>query len=82
VKWQVAALLLCLGLVPAGIVTLRGRLMDRLVGLELATILVAQLCLLWSVAVSRPTFVDVGLAVGVLSFGGGLVFARFLERWL
>ncbi len=80
--WSVATLCLCRGLVPAGLVTLRGPLADRLVGLELAAILTAQIALLWAVAVHRPSFVDVGLAVGVLSFGGGLVFARFLERWL
>lgn len=80
--WKLAALLMCLGLVPCAIVTLRGRLLDRLVGLELAGMLVAQICVVWAVAVDRPPFVDVGLTVGVLAFGGGLVFARFFERWL
>lgn len=80
--WKVAALATALALVPAAIVSLRGRMIDRLVGLELVGMLTAQLCVLWAVAVDRPSFVDVGLTVGVLAFGGGLVFARFLERWL
>lgn len=80
--WMVATAVLALCLIPAGIVSLRGSLVDRLVGLELAGIVVAQLCLFFTVAVKRPAFSDVGLAVAVLAFGGGLVFARFFERWL
>ncbi len=32
-------------------------------------------------AIGRPIFLDLGLALAVLSYGGALVFARFLERW-
>lgn len=80
--WAVATLALALALVPAGLVTLRGRLVQRLIGLELTSMIVAQMGLLWMVAIHRPAFVDVGLTVAVLAFGGGLVFARFAERWL
>ncbi len=80
--WSVAAIVLCAGLVPCGVVTLRGRLLDRLAGLELAGLLLAQICVLWAVAIDRPAFVDIGLTIGVLAFGAGLVFARFFERWL
>jgi hypothetical protein len=48
-EWSVAALALLAGLVPCGVVCLRGGPVDRLV---------------------------------LLSFAGGLVFARFLERWI
>jgi multisubunit Na+/H+ antiporter MnhF subunit len=80
--WGVAALVLSVGLVPCGIVSLRGRLLDRLAGLELAGMVLAQVCVLWAVAIDRPAFVDIGLTIGVLAFGAGLVFARFFERWL
>lgn len=80
--WSLATLALAVSLVPAGLVTLRGGLMQRLIGLELASMIAAQLALVWMVAIHRPPFVDVGLTVAVLAFGGGLVFARFLERWL
>jgi len=30
----------------------------------------------------RFPFYDIALAAALLSFGGGLVFIRFLERWL
>ncbi len=80
--WALATAALALCLIPAAIVSLRGELIDRLVGLELTGVVTAQLCLLWTVAQHRSSFADVGLAVAVLAFGGGLVFARFLERWL
>jgi multicomponent Na+:H+ antiporter subunit F len=80
--WLVGSLVMALALVPAVVTTLRGRLADRLVGLELAAILMSQLLFLIAVGEKRVAFVDVGLAVALLAFGGGLVFARFLERWL
>lgn len=80
--WTVATLALTLVLVPCAVVTLRGRLIDRLVGLELTGIILSQVLVLWAVAARRPPFVDLGLTVGVLAFGAGLVFARFFERWL
>ena len=30
----------------------------------------------------RAPFTDLAVALALLSFGGGLVFARFLERWM
>jgi multicomponent Na+:H+ antiporter subunit F len=80
--WLVGAAVMTVALVPAVITALRGRATDRLVGLELAGILMAQMLVLYSVGVKRVSFVDVGLAVAMLAFGAGLVFARFWERWL
>jgi multisubunit Na+/H+ antiporter MnhF subunit len=82
VIWTVGALAMAATLIPCAMVALRGRLIDRLVGLELAGVILAQVLVLWAVAVRRPVFVDIGLTVGILAFGAGLVFARFLERWL
>jgi multicomponent Na+:H+ antiporter subunit F len=31
---------------------------------------------------NRPSFYDLPLTLALLSFGGGMVFARFLQRWL
>jgi multisubunit Na+/H+ antiporter MnhF subunit len=33
-------------------------------------------------AYDRIPFVDLALTLALLTFGAGLVFARFLERWL
>ncbi|MEA2508926.1 MAG: multicomponent Na+:H+ antiporter subunit [Actinomycetota bacterium] len=56
--------------------------MDRLVGLELASVIVCLILLLLAQGLHRPPFFDLALALALLSFAGGLVFARFLERWV
>ena len=33
-------------------------------------------------AYDRSIYFDLALALALLSFAGGLVFARFLERWV
>lgn len=80
--WLVGAAVLTVALIPAVVTTLRGRSTDRVVGLELTGILLSQMLFLYAVGAKRVAFVDVGLAVAMLAFGAGLVFARFLERWL
>ena len=80
--WLVGALVMALSLVPALVTSLRGRAMDRVVGMALTAILLAQLLVLIAIGERRVAFVDVGVTVALLAFGGGLVFARFFERWL
>ncbi len=81
--WLAGALALCAGLVPCALVCLRAQdPADRLVALEMAAIVVSLALVLLAEAMQRPLFLDLALTQAVLSFGGGLVFARFLERWL
>jgi multicomponent Na+:H+ antiporter subunit F len=80
-EWTVAAFALLLGLVPCGVVCLRGEPTERLVGLEMAANLEALVLLLLAVAYRRSIYLDLALALALLTFAGGLVFARFLERW-
>ena len=79
-EWAVAALALLAGLVPCGVVCLRGSPVDRLIGLELAGTVDTLVLLLLAQAYDRAIYFD--LALALLSFAGGLVFARFLERWI
>ncbi len=69
-------------LVPCGIACLRGDALNRLVGLEAAGLIAALILLLLAEGLRRAPFTDLALALALLSFGGGLVFARFLERWM
>ena len=80
--WLAATLALLAGLVPCGIVCLRGDVVERLVGLEMAGVVVTLVLLLLAQVVGRVVYVDLALALALLSFAGGLVFARFLERFL
>ncbi len=78
--WLIAALILSVGLVPCGIVCFRSSVLDSVVGLQLAGGVTASMILLLSVGSGRSPYADVALLLAILSFAGGLVFVRFLER--
>ncbi len=80
--WSLAATVLLLALVPCGIKSFRGTPMQRLVGLEMSSAVVTLLLLLLSQSAKMPSFYDLTLTLALLTFGGALVFARFLERGL
>ncbi len=80
--WLLAAAVLLFALVPCGIIAFRKRPIDRLIGLEMAGLIETLLLVLLAQGFHRIPFYDLALALALLAFGGGLVFARFLERWL
>ncbi|HET9183909.1 MAG TPA: monovalent cation/H+ antiporter complex subunit F [Candidatus Angelobacter sp.] len=80
--WLISATVLLFTLVPVGIVAFRGDTMDRMAGLEFASIITTLILMLLAQGFQRIPFYDIALAAALLSFGGGLVFIRFLERWL
>jgi multisubunit Na+/H+ antiporter MnhF subunit len=80
--WLVAATVLLVGLIPCGWVLLRGRLLDALVALELASTLVTIVLVLLAEGFHRSSYFTLPLVLAAASFVGGLVFVRFLgERW-
>ncbi len=81
-EWLVAAAVGLLTLVPCGIVCAKGSPIDRLVALEMAGVVDAVILLLLAQGFHRDIFFDLALALALLSLAGGLVFARFLERWV
>jgi multicomponent Na+:H+ antiporter subunit F len=80
--WLISATVLLFAFIPVGIVTFRGDPMDRMVGFEMAAILTTLILMLLTQGFQRIALYDIALAAALLSFGGGLVFIRFLERWL
>lgn len=77
------ALGLCVGLLPCALVCLRAKdPLERLVALEMAAVLMTLAMVLLGEAMERSLFLDLALTQALLSFGGGLVFARFMERWV
>jgi multicomponent Na+:H+ antiporter subunit F len=81
--WLAGTTALCACLVPCAAVALRARnVFDRLVALQMAAVLASLAMILFAEEMRRPLFFDLGLALAILSFGGGLVFAHFLERWV
>ncbi|MGH2734515.1 MAG: MrpF/PhaF family protein [Actinomycetota bacterium] len=67
---------------PCAIACSRGGPVDRLVGLELAGTIDTLILLVLAQAYDRDIYFDLALALAVLTFAGGLAFARFLERWV
>ncbi len=80
--WLIAGAIVSSSLVPCADMCLRGSPERRLVGLEMAGMLVIIAMILFTIGFGRSIFIDLPLALAVMSFGGGLVFARFLEKHL
>lgn len=80
--WDAAGMAVAAGLVPCADMCLRGSPERRLVGFEMASLLLTLAMVLFTVGFHRSIYIDLPLALAVMSFGGGLVFARFLEKHL
>jgi multicomponent Na+:H+ antiporter subunit F len=80
--WLWAAAGMLLTLIPLFFVCFRGELGDRLVGLEMTGCVATLTMVLLIEGLKRPSFYDLPLTLALLSFGSGMVFARFVQRWL
>jgi multisubunit Na+/H+ antiporter MnhF subunit len=80
--YLIAAAVLLAGLGPLLWLCLKAPLMDALVALELAGTIATLVLLLIAEGTQREPFFDLAIVSGVLSFAGGLAFARFFERWV
>ena len=74
------AIALLLALLPMAYVAMRGRVEDGLVALQLAGALatIAVVCL--GVGLGSTAFTGLAVITAVMTWVGGLVFARFLDR--
>lgn len=80
--WLAVADLLVIALAATGWVSARGSALDRLIGLETASVLTLLLLLVLAQAFGRSAYLDVALCLAFASFMGSLALLRFLERWL
>jgi len=80
--WLVAAAVQLVTLGAAGLAALRGDAIERLVVLELGGVFVTFELVFLAEGYERPVFLGLALTLALLTLSGGLVFARFLERWL
>jgi multicomponent Na+:H+ antiporter subunit F len=67
---------------PLGFGAVRKRPLDALVALELAGSLTVLTLLCFAEGFHRSFEYGVAVIAAVMSWAGGLVFARFLGRWL
>ena len=80
--WMVMATATGASLIPCAWSCLRGSPERRLVGLEMTALVITIVMVLVTVGEGRLIFMDIPLALAVLAFGAGLVFARFLDKHL
>jgi multicomponent Na+:H+ antiporter subunit F len=80
--WLIATTVLLAGLAPCLWVATRGTIVSALAALELASTITTLALLMIAQGLRRDPFMDLALVSAILSFAGGLTFARFLERWV
>jgi multicomponent Na+:H+ antiporter subunit F len=78
----VASIAMLLALALPAWVAVRGVLAQRLVALELCSVVTTLVLVCLSLAFGQPSFLDVAIALVVLSLPGTLVLTVCLERWL
>lgn len=80
--WVWAGAAVTAALAPCAWMCLHGTPERRLVGVEMASILITLAMVMFTVGFGRLILIDLPLTLAIMSFGGGLVFARFLEKHL
>ena len=80
--WEVAAEVMIFALVPLTWMAVGGEVRQRLVAFFMAGIVITLLLMLLTMAFHRMPMMDLALTLALMSFGGGIVFVRFLARYL
>jgi len=80
--WLLAGAWVSASLIPCADMCLRGTPERRLVGLEMGSLIVTIALVLFTIGFGRIPFMDLPLAMALMSFGSGLVFSRFLGKHL
>ena len=80
--WVVAAVSLVVLVGLSVVAAARGSTLRRLVGLQLVGTLLPLVFVVVSITLQRRIYLDVAVAVALMTIAGGLAYARFLERWL
>lgn len=80
--WMIASIAMLFALIPCGWLALTASVQKRLVAVEMAGILCTLELVLLTMAFNRMPMMDLAVALSLLSFGAGMVFAHFLARSL
>ena len=78
--WMIASIVVLAALVPCGWFALTSTVQKRLVALEMSGVLCTLELMLLTMAFNRMPMMDLAIALALLSFGAGMVFAHFLAR--
>ena len=80
--WVLAAIAMLLAFIPCLWALARGRAMEQLTVMQLASVLCPLALLLLAQGFNQPAYGDLAIAFSLLSFPAALLFAHFFERWL
>jgi multisubunit Na+/H+ antiporter MnhF subunit len=80
--WWAASLALVAPLALPLLAAARGDSRERFVALQLMSSVATLVLIVLSFALGQSTFIQLPLALGLLSLCGTLLMAVFLERWL
>jgi multicomponent Na+:H+ antiporter subunit F len=81
-EWLVGAVGLMVLLVPAGLLSARGDVLDRIVGMQLASTIGVLALLLLAEGFQRDVYFDLAVIASVMSVVGTLFFIHIYESWL
>jgi multicomponent Na+:H+ antiporter subunit F len=81
-QWLLGAVALLVLLLPAGLLTLRGSVLDRVVAMQLTSTIGTLAIVLLAQGFGRDVYFDLGVVTAVLSFAGTLFYLRAIEAWL
>jgi multicomponent Na+:H+ antiporter subunit F len=82
ISFVIAAIAMLVAVIPCGIVVVRGKIMDAVVAYEAVSSVVLMVLVLLAEGFRRSGEFELPVLLALLLFGSGLVFVRFLERWL
>lgn len=79
--WIIILAMLAVALITAFIRLARGpHLPDRVVALDLISVIVMAFICVYAVRFNQPNFLDVAIVLALLTFLGTVAFAYYLER--
>jgi len=79
-EWVIAAVVLLIaGTLPLGLTCLLSDAIDGVIALSLTGVIATLVLLLLAEGFHRQPFVDLAVALAVMSFIGSVAFVRFLE---
>ena len=76
-----AAIFLALAL-PAGLMTMRGDVLDRVVAMQLSSTITTLALVLLAQSAGRDVYFDLAVVTAAMSYVGTLFYLRFLESWV
>jgi multicomponent Na+:H+ antiporter subunit F len=78
----IAAIAMLVAVIPCGIVMLQGKIMEAVVAYEAIGSVIIIVLVLLAQGFRRSGEFELPVLLAMLILGSGLVFVRFLERWL